>query len=98
MSKKDLNQLHDSTSAVTAVFSVSPMHTSRVKNVHFSMLSRPALGPTQPSIQWVPGALPPVAKRPGREADYSTPNSSGGQENLDLYIHSPMRLYGVVLN
>jgi hypothetical protein len=29
------------------------------KNVHFSMSSRPALGSTQPPIQWVPGALSP---------------------------------------
>jgi hypothetical protein len=30
-----------------------------------------ALGPTQPSIQWVPGALSLGVKRPGREADHS---------------------------
>jgi hypothetical protein len=30
---------------------------SRVKNFHFSMSSRPALGSTQPPIQWVLGAL-----------------------------------------
>jgi hypothetical protein len=29
----------------------------RVKNFHFSMSSRPALGSTQPPIQWSPGAL-----------------------------------------
>jgi hypothetical protein len=29
----------------------------RVKNFHFSMSSRPALGSTQPHIQWVPVAL-----------------------------------------
>jgi hypothetical protein len=29
----------------------------RVKNFHFSISSRPALGSTQPPIQWVPGAL-----------------------------------------
>jgi hypothetical protein len=29
----------------------------RVKNVHFSMSSRPVLGSTQPPIQWVPGYL-----------------------------------------
>jgi hypothetical protein len=29
----------------------------RVKNVHFSISSRPALGSTQPPTKWVPGAL-----------------------------------------
>jgi hypothetical protein len=32
------------------------------------MLFRPAWGPTQPPIQWVPGALSLGVKRPGREA------------------------------
>jgi hypothetical protein len=31
--------------------------SGRVKNFHFSMLSRPALGFTQPPIQWVPETL-----------------------------------------
>jgi hypothetical protein len=29
----------------------------RVKNVHYSISSRPALGSTQSSLKWVPGAL-----------------------------------------
>jgi hypothetical protein len=45
------------------------------KNFNFSMWSRPALRPTQPPIQWVPGVLPPGAKRPRREADHSPPTS-----------------------
>jgi hypothetical protein len=38
--------------------------------------SRPALGPTQPPIQWVRGALSPMVKRPGREADQSPPSTA----------------------
>jgi hypothetical protein len=32
----------------------------------FTTASRPAVGPTQPSIQWVPGTLSLGVKRPGR--------------------------------
>jgi hypothetical protein len=38
--------------------------------------SRTALGPIQPPIQWVPKALSPGVKRPGREADHSAPSSA----------------------
>jgi hypothetical protein len=37
----------------------------------FSTAFRPALEPTQPPIQWVPGV-----NRPGREADHSPPCSA----------------------
>jgi hypothetical protein len=37
---------------------------------------RPALGPTQPPIQWVPGALSPGVKLPGREANHSPPTNA----------------------
>jgi hypothetical protein len=36
----------------------------------FSMSSRPVLWPTQPPIQWVPGALSLGLKRPEREDDH----------------------------
>jgi hypothetical protein len=37
----------------------------------FATTSRPALGPTQPPIQWVPVAFSLGVKLPGREADQS---------------------------
>jgi hypothetical protein len=39
----------------------------------FSTLLGPAVEPTQPPIQWVPGLPSPGVKRAGREADHSHP-------------------------
>jgi hypothetical protein len=36
-------------------------------------------------------------KRPGREADHSPPSSAKVKECMELYLHSPIRLHGVVL-
>jgi hypothetical protein len=53
---------------------------------------------TQPPIQLVPGALSLGLKRPRREADHSPPSSSEVKEWVELYLHSPIRLHGVVLS
>jgi hypothetical protein len=45
--------------------------------------SRPALGLSQPPIQWVPETISPGVKRPGREADHSP--SSAEARMLELY-------------
>jgi hypothetical protein len=37
-------------------------------------------------------------KRLGREADHSPPFSAKAKDALDLYAHSPLGFYGVVLN
>jgi hypothetical protein len=40
-------------------------------------VSRPALGSTQPPVQWVTGVLSlGVIARPGRDADHSPPSSA----------------------
>jgi hypothetical protein len=49
---------------------------ARERKFLFFTVFRPVLGPTQPPIQWVPGALSPGAKRPGREPDHSPPTSA----------------------
>jgi hypothetical protein len=67
----------------------------RVKNSLFSMSSRPALGTTQPPIQWVPGALSPGVKWLGREVDHSPPASA---EVKKMWIYTSTCLHGVVLN
>jgi hypothetical protein len=64
----------------------------------FTTASRLALGPTQPPIQWVPGALSAGIKRPGREADHSSP-SSNEVNNTWICTSTPqIRLHGVVLS
>jgi hypothetical protein len=37
-------------------------------------------------------------KRLGREADHSLPSSAEVKECVELYLHSPIRLHGVVLS
>jgi hypothetical protein len=46
----------------------------------FTTSSRTALVPTQPPIQWVPGALSLRVKRLGFEADHSPPSSAEFKE------------------
>jgi len=53
-----------------------------------------ALGPFQPPIQWVPGALSPRFKRPGREADHSPP-SRAKVKNAWSYTFKPPYVFMV---
>jgi hypothetical protein len=57
----------------------------RIKNFHFSISSRPALGPTQSPIQWVVGAVSPGVKWQGREADHSPPTSAKVKKTTCYY-------------
>jgi hypothetical protein len=60
--------------------------------------SRPALGPTQPLIQWVAVVLSLGVKRPGGEADHSPPSSVEVKNVWSYTSTPPVRLHGVVLS
>jgi hypothetical protein len=49
---------------------------------------RPTLDPTSPPVQWVSEALSLEIKRPGREADHSSP-SNAEVKNSWSYISTP---------
>jgi hypothetical protein len=55
---------------------------------YFLHLSRLALGPSQPPVQWLP-VLFPGAKLPGRGFDYPPPSSAKVKEKVELYLYSP---------
>jgi hypothetical protein len=64
----------------------------------FTTVFRTTLGPTQPPIQWVPGALSLGVKRPGCETDHLPPSRAEVKECVELYLYFPISLRGVVLS
>ena len=56
--------------------------------------SRPALGATQPPVQWVP-CLSRGKERPGCDADPSHPSGAVGHDRVELYLYSPCGPYGL---
>ena len=53
----------------------------------FPHLSSPALGPTQPPVQWAPG-LSRRLKRPGRGANHPPISKRQAYERVGLYLYS----------
>jgi hypothetical protein len=57
---------------------------ARARDFSYSTESRPALGPTQPPVQWVPKALPTRVVQPGSEADHSPLSSAKVKNDGDI--------------
>jgi len=64
----------------------------------FVTMPRPALGHTQPPVQWVSEALTPGVERPGREADNSSPFCVEVKNAWSYISTPPVRVHGVVLS
>jgi hypothetical protein len=55
----------------------------------FALPSRPALGTTQPSIQWVTRLFTGRVKRPERGLSHPPSSSAEVKERVELYLYSP---------
>jgi len=64
----------------------------------FTTVSRLALGSTQSSVQWVPGALSLGVKRLGHEADQPPPSSAEVKNAWRYTSIPPIRPHGMVLS
>jgi hypothetical protein len=87
------NKSRDSSVGIATVYGlddrvVGVPSPDTVKNFLFFGASRPALGSTQPPIQWVPRALSPGVKRPGHEAEHSPPTSAEVKKTW-IYTSTP---------
>jgi hypothetical protein len=61
-------------------------------------VSRPALGLTQPPVQWVLGVLSPGGKaRPGRDTDHSLLSVAEIENEQELYLLSTLCLHRCVV-
>jgi hypothetical protein len=73
--------------STTDIF-MSTYGKGQICNIYHFTLSRPVIGPTHASLQWVPGALSLGVKRSWCEADYSPPISAE-VKIVWIYISTP---------
>jgi hypothetical protein len=95
------------TAGIVTGFSYGYGLGGRVVGVRVPVGSRIFSSPRRPDQLWGPPNLlskgyrvlfPGGVKRLEREADHSQSTSAEVKKNVDLYIHSPIRLHGIVHN
>jgi len=64
----------------------------------FATASRPALGPIQPPIQWVPAVLSPGVKRLRHDANHSPPSSAEIKYAWSCTSTLTLNLHGAMIN
>jgi hypothetical protein len=81
-------------SIVTTLMAGRSEFDSRQRPGYFLLTTapRPALGSTQPPVQWVRGAFSLGVKRPSREADHSPPFNAK-VKNTWSYISTPLYVF-----
>jgi hypothetical protein len=74
--------------------------SAQSKNLFSNLIHRvqTGSGPHPASYTWVTGAHSPRVKRPKRDAHHSRPSIIPRKIMIELYVHSHIRLHGIVLN
>jgi hypothetical protein len=78
----------DSSVGIATRYELNGQQIESLWGRYFPHPSTPALGLTQPPIQWVPGLFSRGVKRPGRGANHPHPSSAEVKERAQLYLCS----------
>jgi hypothetical protein len=84
------NGHHVGQDSVVGIATCCGLDNQRIKSRHgrdFPHLFRPALRPTQPPVQWVPGLSRGSSDQPAHGVDHPPPSSAEVKEREELYVY-----------
>ena len=74
---------------VATAYGLDGLGTESRRGRDFPHPSRPALGPTQPPVQWALGIFHLGVKRAGCDIDHPPLSSTEVKERVEQYLYSP---------